>query len=198
MTNFIGRNTAYPTLAFKGLKDGDSLHGLTDGHWSLTDAIIALLKVTGPANLVISTWTAGQADIRKAHRLLEDTSILSAKWLVDRSFQTRQPAYCRLLRERFGDDSVRIWNSHAKFVLVLDGPFDILYLTSANLNANKRLENYSIFAGGNLAHEYLELVQELFEMQKPGEGFEIAKIGRKHTTKILGRARDGINGRELC
>ena len=64
----------------------------------------------------------------------------------------------------------------------------MLYLASANLNTNKRLENHSIHAGGSLPGGYLEMVRELWELQRPGEAFDGgAKCARHHTDEIFRR-----------
>lgn len=77
------------------------------GKFSLVDVIEHLLATTGPADLVVSTWTAAGADIGFANRLLADGRIRSLRFVVDYSFQSRQPAYCAALREAFGDDAIR-------------------------------------------------------------------------------------------
>ena len=147
---FVGRKSWHPKRQFAELQDGDSVHGMSDGSWSFTDALLALADRTGSCHLVVSTWTAAAADIKRAHKLLDDGIFESVRFLVDRSFLTRQPRYCELLRATFGDESIRVWSAHAKFALLMGGEFDVLYLTSANLNKNKRLENFSVFCGGDL------------------------------------------------
>ncbi len=171
----------------KGLADGCSIHGLSDGTWSLIDGIEELLDRCGPSDVTISTWTAANADIERAEGLLQDGRIKTLRLLVDRSFESRQPRYCGRARHLFGDQALRVWNSHAKFVLVLGGKLDVLYTTSANLNANKRLENFTLFAGGELPREYLAAVEELWTLQRPGEAFDGGTfLARPHTEEILG------------
>ena len=189
-THWIGRNSAGPVEAFRGLKEGSSIYGLSDGTWSLIDGIEALLDLCGPSDVTIATWTAAHADLERAERLLGDGRIKTLRLLVDRSFEGRQPAYCIRARSLFGDQAIRVWNSHAKFCLLLGGELDVLYLTSANLNANKRLENYSVIAGGALPAEYLAAVEELWKIQKPGEAFDGGSfLGRRHTAAVLGVER---------
>ncbi len=186
-TAWVGRNSKGPSEAFEGLADGCSIHGLSDGTWSLIDGIEELLDRCGPSDVTVSTWTAANADIERAEGLLQDGRIKTLRLLVDRSFESRQPRYCGRARHLFGDQALRVWNSHAKFVLVLGGKLDVLYTTSANLNANKRLENFTLFAGGDLPGEYLAAVEELWKMQRPGEAFEGGSfLGRSHTDEILG------------
>ncbi len=152
-TSWVGRNSRGPAEAFEGLADGCSIHSLSDGTWSLIDGIEELLDRCGPSDVTVSTWTAANADIERAERLLQDGRIRALRLLVDRSFESRQPRYCGRARHLFGDQALRVWNSHAKFVLVLGGKIDVLYTTSANLNQNKRLENFTLFAGGDLPRQ---------------------------------------------
>lgn len=152
-TEWVGRNSKGPSEAFEGLADGCSIHGLSDGTWSLIDGIEELLDRCGPSDVTVSAWTAANADIERAERLLQDGRIRALRLLVDRSFESRQPRYCGRARHLFGDQALRVWNSHAKFVLVLGGKIDVLYTTSANLNQNKRLENFTLFAGGDLPRQ---------------------------------------------
>ena len=186
-TAWVGRNSKGPSEAFEGLADGCSIHGLSDGTWSLIDGIEELLDRCGPSDVTVSTWTAANADIERAEGLLQDGRIKTLRLLVDRSFESRQPRYCGRARHLFGDQALRVWNSHAKFVLVLGGKLDVLYTTSANLNANKRLENFTLFARWRSAGEYLAAVEELWKMQRPGEAFEGGSfLGRARTDEILG------------
>ena len=177
--DFIGRNSAHPELAFAGLQDGAALHGLTDGSWSFSDALTAIFELTGPA------------DIRSAHRLLTEERVRSLRFLVDRSFQTRQPTYCRILRQRFGDDAIRVWNAHTKFAVVSGDQSAALYLTSANLNQNRRVENFSLFVGGDLPAEYLALVEDVFTRQGAGDGFTNPRQARPDTVAVLGPVEEG-------
>lgn len=175
----------------RGVVPGASAHGISDGSWSLIQAIRGLLDRTGPADLVVATWTAAHADIAEAEKFLEDGRVRSMRMIVDRSFQNRQPAYCEAARAAFGDAAIRVAATHAKFVLVLGGErdfADVLLLTSANLNKNPRLENYSVFAGGALVEQYAAMVERLFGLQAPGQGFRDSSVARPHTWEMFPEA----------
>ena len=158
---------------------------MTDGSWTLIDGISEILRQTGVADLVIATWTAAKADTRKAESLLQNGRIRSIRFLVDRSFQSRQPEYCALVRKTFGDDAVRVWNCHAKFCIFRSEKIRLLYLTSANLNRGLRVENFSIFRDAEIVDQYESLVENLFAEQKPGESFAVPSLARKQTRKIF-------------
>jgi hypothetical protein len=145
---------------FADLDRGCEVLALTHGQFSLGDAVSALLDRTGPARVSIATWTAAAADIERASELVRDERIVGMRWLVDRSFVTRQPKYCALLRERFGDEVIRTTRSHAKFATIRNEGWDLAVRTSMNLNANPRLELIEVSDSAQLA----DLLDETFDV----------------------------------
>jgi hypothetical protein len=148
------------------------IFGVTKGQFSLVDLLLHLLEGTGPADVVISTWTAAGADIEHAFKLLASGAIRSLRFIVDFSFPSRQPAYSAALRERFGDGAIRVCKNHCKFVLIRNERWNLTVRTSMNLNENRRLENFEISDDAALAGYLTAVVADLFEFQAAGEGFE--------------------------
>lgn len=130
--------------AIAGLTPDMSIFGFTKGQFSLIDLLKALLDQTGPAHLTLSTWTAANADLQEVLEFLKDGQILSARFLLDFSFQRRQPEVAHMIRERFGMQSLRITKNHAKFVLLRNPQWTLVVKTSMNLNSNPRLEDFDI------------------------------------------------------
>ena len=189
MTDTIGRYIRSPRAMGEQLRDGVNIHGITDGTWSFFDAVMVMADAVGPSDVVVSSWTIGTVDLSKHERYLRYGNFRTLRLLVDYSFEARQPKYCATMRRMFGDESIRIWNSHAKFVIMTGGKFDILYLTSANMNQNPRIESYSVFCDSDLAHEYLAMVDEFFELQQPGAcwGRQNYLRGRHDTDTLVQR-----------
>lgn len=115
----------------------------TKGQFSLINVIETILKQTGKVDIVITTWTAANAEIKKAEQFLKNGNINRLHFIVDRSFPTRQPRYYKLLRDTFGE-IVTLVNTHAKTVTIKNNEWNIVIRTSANLNENKRIENFEI------------------------------------------------------
>lgn len=145
---------------------GCEIYGLTKGQWSLIDLIEYCLETTGPAELIISTWTAANADIGFANALLTNGRIKSILFLVDFSFPSRQPAYTAALREAFGDGAIRLTKNHAKFVTIRNRDWNLVLRTSMNLNENRRLESFEISDSKAMAEFLEEVVAEVFDAQK--------------------------------
>jgi len=125
------------------ISHGCEIFGLSKGQFSLFDILETVLDQTGPANVVIATWTAAGAETQRAKEFIENGNIKSLRWIVDRSFQSRQPEYCQILTDTFGD-CVRTLRTHAKFLLIYNDEWNFVIRTSMNFNSNPRMEDFEI------------------------------------------------------
>ena len=148
--------------SFGTLRHGMDVFAFSKGQYSLSDVVRWVLEQTGPSDVIVSTWTAAQADIESAFQLLNHGHIRSLRWLVDFSFPRRQPAYCAALRKRFGDDAIRLSKNHAKFVLILNEAWSVVVRTSMNLNENPRFEYVELSESKEMATWLLTIVEEVF------------------------------------
>lgn len=173
------------TDAIGDLTPGCEIFILTYGQFSLIDAIAALLKKTGPADVILSTWTAGHTDLTTCANLLDGPEITSFRMMVDRSFLTRQPGYCRRMIDLFGVDCLRTWRAHAKFAVIKNDKWTLAIRTSMNLNTNPRLENLEVSDDPALCEFFVTITDELFGEQASGifdgelpelEGVEFADL----------------------
>ena len=142
---------------------------LTYGQFSLIDALMVILDQTGPAHVVISTWTAAHAHLDKSQELMSNSEILSLRMIVDRSFKTRQPGYFNHMIKLFGADCIRELRTHAKFITVINDNFNVVARTSMNLNENPRLENIEISENKEFAAFFTNIVDDIFTEVAPGE-----------------------------
>ena len=141
---------------------------VTKGQFSLIDLIGRILDQTGPADVVVSTWTSAGYDIEEAFDLLDDGRIRKMRFLVDAFFQRRKPQFFGQIRKLFGDDSIAVTRNHAKLVLVTNEEWKISILTSMNLNLNPRLEYGLVRESAELADFNLGWIDAIFADQKDG------------------------------
>lgn len=167
-------NAARAGDAIGTLWTGCEIYGLSKGQFSLVEIIEHCLNQTGPAHVTISTWTAAGADLTHTNNLLHSGSVLSAKWLVDTSFPSRQPGYCKILEELFGTESIVVTKNHCKFVLLRNENWNLVIRTSMNLNLNNRLENFEISDDKQMA----EMLETLYQGIK-AEGLTLAARKKK-------------------
>ncbi len=126
-----------------GFEQGTDIVGLTYGQFSLLDLIEATLEVTGPADVTISTWSAGFYDVDAAVRFRDNGLLTSCRFLMDSSAKRGQ-ATPGDVAELFGQDSIRTSRSHAKFVLIGNADWQVVITSSMNLNLNPRLEQFEM------------------------------------------------------
>lgn len=144
------------------LKPRQDIYILTFGQFSLVDALVHILRQTGPANVDLSTWTAADAHLEKTRSLMESAEILRFRMVVDRSFESRQPEYVYHMRKLFGPECIRAVRTHAKFFVVSNDKWKVVARTSMNLNENPRLENIEISTDDSLADFLTQIVDEIF------------------------------------
>ena len=150
------------------LTPGCRVIGLTKGQFSLLDILKAVLAQTGPARVIVSTWTTGIRDAENARMLLERGAITNFTLLTDRSFATRQSRYAASVMSIFGPNSIRATNTHAKFVLVRNERWNIAVRSSMNLNRNPRFEQFDLDDDSEIADFLEEHAHEMEDLMPPG------------------------------
>ena len=180
-------------VAVGTLEPGCELFGFSKGQFSLINLLRAVLDQTGPAHVTVCTWTAAQGHIDDAYGLLSSSKVLSLRWLIDFSFLSRRPDYVARLRERFGDECIRVTSCHAKFLTVRNDRWDLAIRTSMNLTDNPRLENFEISDDAALAGFLDGIVDEVFEMCPAGDAFKKRPQDHKDDFARLGRDADALS-----
>lgn len=173
---FRASGLANAATCIGNLSKGCRVIGLTKGQFSLIDIIRAVLDQTGPADVVLSTWSSGIRDIENAAWLLETGVIGSLRMLTDRSFPTRQPKYARTLVERFGSDVIHCTNTHAKFALIRNDGWDVAIRSSMNLNRNPRFEQFDLDESREICDFFAAFVDELEQTHPPGIDFDGSEV----------------------
>lgn len=149
------------SVAVAGFAPGSRIIGLTKGQFSLLHLIVELVKITGPADIVCATWSAGLYDASVMKDMLDSGVLSSFLLITDRSYSTRQKQYALSIEEAFGVDRIRTTNLHAKFVLISNSNFKICIRSSMNLNENKRCENFDIDDDPEIFDFYKSFVDEI-------------------------------------
>lgn len=141
---------------------------LSRGQFSLFNAIEYILDFTGPADVVIATWTAQGADTSRAKQFLLNGAIKGMRWIVDASFISRQPEYCEELIKNFGN-CIRAIRTHAKFCIIGNEKWKFVIRTSMNFNKNIRCEDIEISEDEEFYNYLLRFTDEIFTKFSPGE-----------------------------
>lgn len=158
-----------------GSGDAFDYEVMTNGDFSLLDAILVLLDKAGPSDVAIATWSAGMYDMEVLNRFVSTKLIRSFRLVLDVSFRNNRgnnakdgTSYAAVLEDVFGGDAIRTTRTHAKFVTITGGAHDFSITSTANLNENKRLEVFAVSSDPARAAFYDHVVDELFDGIAPG------------------------------
>lgn len=160
------RETAEEALG--ELTEGLRLFGFTKGQFSLLDLIRAVLEQTGPADLIVSTWSTGIRDAENVKWLRETGSLRSVLLLTDRSFAQVKEENVASVVEAFGMENIRCARTHAKFALIRNERWNIAIRSSMNLNRNPRFEQFDLEDNADLCEFMAAHVAELKDLMPEG------------------------------
>ena len=157
--------------------------GLTYGQFSLLDLIQAALEITGPADVAISTWSAGLYDVDAAERFVSDGRIRGIRFLMDSASQKRGQASAVQIADLFGAEAIRTTRTHAKFAVISNDEWSIVITSSMNLNLNPRCEQFEMTDDPDRAALFLGYVDEIWgEVPAGGE----RRDGDRQLPQLLG------------
>lgn len=184
------------------LVPGCRVVGITKGQFSLLDLLRACLDQTGPADVLVSTWTTGIRDAETAAWLLRSGEIRSLQFLTDRSFPTRQPAYALRLVELFGEDAVVCTKTHAKFALIRNERWDLCIRSSMNLNRNPRFEQFDLDDSAEICDFFAAFADEVRTRMRVGIDITNTEVDRAFDAVMVADApaepeRDVLQGSRL-
>lgn len=151
-----------------GFDHGMDIVGLTFGQFSLLDLIDATLNITGPADVTISTWSAGFYDAAAALRFRDSGRMTSCRFIVDSSAKRGQATVADI-GDLFGAENVRATRMHAKFALIRNDEWAVLITTSMNLNLNARCEQFEMTDDPVRADLFSQFAEALFSELPEGD-----------------------------
>jgi hypothetical protein len=165
--------------ALQGFNKKTGIYGFTKGQFSLIQLVTEALQHTGPADMVISTWTAANTDVTDVLAFCDAGLVTKARWLVDLTFTKRCPQLAHRIRTTFGDDAIRVAKNHAKFVTLGNSSWKVVIRTSMNLNHNPRFENFEIAHDPALYDFHQTIIDEVWQKQKRSvDNLSAGDIGR--------------------
>lgn len=184
----VDERRAPAAVAVAGLRPGGRVVGMTMGQFSMLDLLTAILDKTGPAHVRLSTWTAGIRDAKNAGFMLDEGRMLSFQLLVDRSFASRQPAYCRAVTRIFGKGAIRCTRTHAKIAIVQNDAWSVVIRSSMNLNRNPRFEQFDVDDSAQLAQFFGAHFDDMSTEMPEGAFVRTADVDA-----VFDRLRRGVN-----
>ncbi len=160
------RSKQNAAAAVAGLTHDVEIYGFTKGQFGLLQLLDALLDVTGPARVSLSTWTAARHEIQSLEKFVTAGRLLQMRWLIDFSFSRRDPEAAHQIRRTFGLDCIRVAQNHSKFALIENESWQLVLRTSMNLNMNPRFEDFTAAHDPELAAFLRTLLDDIWTRQR--------------------------------
>lgn len=117
-------------------------HFVTSGRWSMSDLLIYILRQTGPADVLVASWSISEIAMRQILNHHQQGLIKSISFLLDPRVKVRNPKPLQLLAANF---PYRLFRCHAKVTLIKSKDHCISIVSSANMTQNPRIERGVIF-----------------------------------------------------
>jgi len=124
------------------LVPGQNLHFYSWATFNLVRLIIYLLRQTGPANLLMTSYSFSQKSIEELLARKQTGLLQSVRLLIDNRVRVMSPKPFQMLQTAF---DYRCTSVHAKVALIYNDNWKISIVTSQNATDNPKLERGIIF-----------------------------------------------------
>ena len=117
---------------------GTIVHFISTGDWSTHDLLFFFLKMTGPAEVVFTTWAISEYAIRQLYTFVNSGMITKLSGIFDYRNGVRKPAELQFLQQITTD--IKPGKCHAKVTVITNENWGITINASANYTRNPRIE----------------------------------------------------------
>lgn len=130
------------TRSIGALESGKNIHFYSWANFNLVKLILYLLKQTGPASLMMTSYSFSQKSIEALNARKVSGLIRDIKVLVDNRVKVMSPKPFQMLAGSF---EYRCTSVHAKVALIWNDIWRISIITSQNATDNPKLERGIIY-----------------------------------------------------
>lgn len=121
------------------IQHGINKHFYTRGAFDLVQLVLYVLAQTGPADVVISSYSVSEQTLKTLQRMVEGGEIASIRFLIDNRVRSISPKPFSFLVESF-PGCYRCLALHAKVALISNENWKITIVGSQNATHNPKLE----------------------------------------------------------
>ena len=144
---FVSDSDQALTSAIGLLENGKKHHFYSHGNFNLVRLICFLLRQTGPAHLMLTSYSFSRESIEQLQNRVDKGAILSFKVLLDNRVRVMSPLPFQMIAASF---DYRCISVHAKIALIWNDHWKITILTSQNATDNPKLERGTIFTDSEI------------------------------------------------
>ena len=140
---------------------GTCIHYISKGQWSLHELISWLLHITGPADVMVTSFSLSETAIRSFLHLIDAGLIKSLKCLFDIS--TKKNKFDLLMFAQQVSGKIYLNTNHSKLILIENDQHRVIIQSSANLTVNRRFEAGAIFVDHHLSDRMADALKLIFQ-----------------------------------
>lgn len=144
------------------LVPGRDKHFYSSGAFNLIQLIFYILRQTGPAHLLLTTYSISMDSIAAIHWKVETGELLSVRFLIDNRVRSISPKPFDYLVTTF-PDCYRCLALHAKVALLYNEDWKITVVGSQNATHNPKLERGIIHTGRDIFDFDFKMLNDEFD-----------------------------------
>lgn len=152
----------FPTLEKNAIR-----HFFSCGHWSTHELVDHILRLTGPADVLISVWSISETAARMLIDMLNTGRIRSLRAVVDYRAKNRHPAAHQLAAHSFTE--LNTFPCHAKLTVIKNDEWTVSINGSANYTNNPRPEAGILDTHATTAAFYTKYIEQMLLNANPFE-----------------------------
>jgi hypothetical protein len=156
---FIADDEKILTRNIGKLEQGKDTHYYSWGNFNLVRLIVYLIRQTGPAHCIMTSYSFSQGSIEQLQNRIERGDILSFRVIIDNRVKTMSPKPFQMLMESF---DYRCTSVHAKVALLWNEIWRVTIVTSQNATDNPKLERGVIFTAEEIFNFDLKILEDEF------------------------------------
>lgn len=140
--DFLADTDTILTKLLHEIKPGINYHFYSWANFNLVRLITHLLKFTGPAHLLMTSYSFSQKSVEAMLSRKQSGLLLSVRILTDNRVKSMSPKPFQMLKESFDTRCISV---HSKVALIYNDSWKITVVTSQNATDNPKLERGIIF-----------------------------------------------------
>lgn len=144
------------------LKNGVTKHFYSDGAFNLIQLVTYILQQTGPAHVLLTSYSIAEESVQVLHRKVEKGEILDIRFIIDNRVKSMSPKPFDFLARSF-PGCYRCRAIHAKVALVYNDEWKVTVIGSQNATKNPKLERGIIHTDETVFNFDLKMLEHEFD-----------------------------------
>jgi hypothetical protein len=146
------------------MSEGNTIHFMSNGIFSMHELLEHLLTMTGPAELYITTWAMTENPVRAIKHMIDQGLITKLNCLFDFKIRKNSPKAFQLASNLVA--KLHLAHCHAKATVLLNEKHGVTIIGSANYTRNPRIEAGTICFDRDIALFHADwIMQEMTKTQ---------------------------------